>query len=134
MLTLSTSPLHLGCIPSSMKGVLVKALLKKATLDLIKKNYHPVSNFNFCSKVIEHVVSDQLVAHVKSNNLMQPNQSAYRMNHSTETTLLKVKSDILGAMDKGEVVCLVLLDLSAAFDTIDHTILLQRLCLQIQDM
>ena len=49
------------------------------------------------------------------------------MNHSTGTTFLKVKSDILGAMDKGEVVCLVLLDLSAAFNTIDHSILLQRL-------
>ena len=47
-----------GCFPSSMKGALVKPLLKKATLDLIKKNYHPVSNLNFCSKVIEHVVAD----------------------------------------------------------------------------
>ena len=67
--------------------------------------------------MIEHVVADQLVAHVESNNLRGPNQSASRMNHSTET----------GAMDKGEVVCLVLLYLSTAFNTIDHCILLQRL-------
>ena len=58
---------------------------------------------------------------------MEPNQSAYRTNHSTGTTLLKVKADILCAMDKQEIVCLVLLDQSAAFDNIDHTILLHRL-------
>ena len=113
--------------PSSIKGALVKHLLKKATLDLIKKNYHSVSNLNFCSKVIKCVVADQLVAHVESNNLMEPTQSAYRANHSIETTILKVKLDIFGSMDKGEVACLVLLDLSAAFDTINHSILLQRL-------
>ena len=77
-----------------MKGALVKPLLKKATLDLIKKNYHPVSNLNFCSKAVKCVVAHQLVTHVESNNLMEPNQSAYRTNHSTETTILKVKSDI----------------------------------------
>ena len=107
------------------EGALVKPLLKKATLDLIKKNYFPVSKLNFCSKVIKHVFADQLVTHVESNNLIEPNQSAYRRKHSTETTILKVMSDILGAMDKGEVVCLVLLDHSAAFDTVDHSILPQ---------
>ena len=54
-------------------------------------------------------------------------QSAYRQNHSTETALLKVHSDILSAVDNGCVVVLVLLDLTAAFDTIDHGILLSRL-------
>ena len=58
---------------------------------------------------------------------MEPNQLAYRTNHSTETTLLKVKSDILHPMDKQEIVFLILLDLSVAFDTIDHTILLHTL-------
>ena len=116
-----------GCIPSSMKGALVRPLLKKATLGLIMKNYHPVLDLNFCSNVIKWVVADQLVPHVESNNLMEPNQSTYRTNNSTETTILKVKSDILGSMDKGKAVCLVLLDLSAAFDTTIHSILLQRL-------
>ena len=58
---------------------------------------------------------------------MEPLQSAYRPHHSTETALLKVKTDILKAMDNQEVACLVLLDLSAAFDTVDHKILLERL-------
>ena len=58
---------------------------------------------------------------------MEPLQSAYRPQHSTEAALLKVKSDIHQAIDNQEVMCLVLLDLSAAFDTIDHTILPLRL-------
>ena len=58
---------------------------------------------------------------------MPVNQSAYRQYHSTETALLKVQSDILSNMDNQEVVLLVMLDLSAAFDTIDHRILLDIL-------
>ena len=58
---------------------------------------------------------------------MEPMQSAYRAGHSTETALIKVKADILNAIDNKEVVCLVLLDLSTAFDTVDHLILLERL-------
>ena len=73
------------------------------------------------------VIADQLVMHVESSNLMEPNQSVYRMSHTTDTTILKVKTDVLGAMGKEEVVGLVLLDLPAPFDTIDHSILLQRL-------
>jgi hypothetical protein len=61
------------------------------------------------------------------NSLIDYHQSAYRANHSTETGLLKVQNDILRAIDDGYGVYLVLLDLSAAFDTIDHTILIRRL-------
>ena len=62
-----------------------------------------------------------------NNNLMEPMQLAYRARHSTETALVKVKADLLNAIDNKEVVCLVLLDLSAAFGTVDHQILLERL-------
>ena len=58
---------------------------------------------------------------------MEEKQSAYRKFHSTETALLKVKTDIIKAMDNQEITCLILLDLLAAFDTVDHTILLDRL-------
>ena len=94
---------------------------------MINKNYRPVSNLSFVGKLIERVVADQITSHITQHSLMEASQSAYRSHHSTETTLLKVKADILRAMDNQEVVCLVLLDLSAAFDTVNHEILIARL-------
>ena len=73
------------------------------------------------------MVSGQLIEYLQSNNLMPRFQSAYRRHHSTETALLRVISDIVGAVDRGSVTLLGLLDLSTAFDTVDHTILLDRL-------
>ena len=65
--------------------------------------------------------------HLSKNNLNEPLQSAYTPNHSTETAIVKVTNDILRALDKRQCVVLVLLDLSAAFDTIDHEVFLKRL-------
>ena len=75
--------------------------------------------------MIEHAYL--MTKYVEENHLLEPNQSAYCANYSTETVILKVKADILHAMDKQEVPCLVLLDLSTAFNTIDHQILLECL-------
>jgi hypothetical protein len=66
----------------------------------------------------------RLTSHMLSLDLMVPVQSAYRANHSTETALLRVMNDLLLVVDKGDGAALVLLDLSAAFDTIDHSVLL----------
>ena len=65
--------------------------------------------------------------HISINNLSDPFQSAYKAHHGTETALLRVNNDILTALDNGEITALILLDLSAAFDTVDHSILLERL-------
>ena len=73
------------------------------------------------------MVANRLQAHIKNNHLSNPSQSAYRKHHSTESALLKVDNDIIIIMDKGEVTALTLLDLSAAFDSIDHTTLTDRL-------
>ena len=70
---------------------------------------------------------DQLRSHLETNKLSEILQSAYRAQHSTKTALLKVMNDILNDCDSGNVSLLNLLDLLAAFDTIDHSILLQRL-------
>ena len=69
----------------------------------------------------------RLNLHLTKNGLHEVPQSAYRQNHSTETALLKVQNDLLMAIDTYGGAVLILLELSAAFDTIDHTILLQRL-------
>ena len=79
------------------------------------------------SKVTEKVVSSRILSHLADSNISSSFQSAYRKNHSTETALLPFHNDILTAMGKDRVTALTLLDLSAAFDTIDHTILLGRL-------
>ena len=117
-----------GIFPMSFRSALVKPLLKKPSLDPeILKNYRPVSNLSFLSKVLERIVLARISPFLQCNKLLDNHQSAYRANHSIETALLKVESDILTAMDHGRVVALVLLDLSAAFDTVDHCILIARM-------
>jgi hypothetical protein len=93
----------------------------------ILKNYRPVSNLPFISKILEKVVNACIKHHLVSNFLHEPFQSAYQKFHSTERAFLKVKNDILESPDQGIVSVLVMLDLSAAFDTIDHQTLLQGL-------
>lgn len=90
-------------------------------------NFRPVSNLSFISKLLEKVVDLRLEQHLQSNALHEHLQSAYRKSHSTETALIKIKNDITESMDKGLVSVLVMLDSSAAFDTIDHKIVLSRL-------
>ena len=119
--------LQTGEFPDNLKKALVIPLLRKPSLEPIPRNYRPISNLPFVGKLMERCVIDQLMEHIHANNLMEPLQSAYRSHHSTKTALLKVKTDILKAMDNQEVTCLVLLDLSAAFDMVDHKILLERL-------
>ena len=111
-----------------MKSAIFKPLLKESTLNPeIFKNYRPVSNLSYVSKVIEKVIAARLPSHMQDQNLLDPFQSAYRSGHSTETALLRVHNDILRIINNGNGVFLVLLDLSAAFDTVDHTILLSFL-------
>ena len=99
----------------------MKPLLKKTSLDRqILQNYRPITLVSFLSKLIEKEASLQLTAHMERHILFEPLQSAYRAKHSTESALMKISDDIAKCVDSGEVVILILLDLSAKFDTIDH--------------
>ena len=114
-------------MPEDFKLALLIPLLKKVGLEVIKPNFRPLSNLPYASKMIERAVANQMVEHMKQNDLFEPLQSAYKEGHSTETVLLKVQNDLLVAMDNQRVSILVLLDLSAAFDTVNHRLLLKRL-------
>ena len=117
-----------GCIPTSQKVAVVKPHLQKRGLDIgDRKNLRPVSNLTFISKRLERIVCTQLKAHLESNSAFPEHPSAYRKFHSTESTLLKVYSDLNMTLGKRNVALLGLLDLSAAFDTVDHDVLLERL-------
>ncbi|KAL8623498.1 hypothetical protein ACOMHN_015706 [Nucella lapillus] len=120
--------LRTGSVPISFKHALVKTLIKKSNLDPnILNSYRPVSNLPFLSKVLERVVLSQLLAHLERHSLFEEFQSAYRKCHSTETALLRVVNYLLQSVDRGHVAILSLLDLSAAFDTLDHGTLMRRL-------
>jgi glycerol-3-phosphate dehydrogenase len=119
--------LETGHFANDWKCALVHPLLKKCNLEIINKNFRPVSNLQFASKLTQKAAATQIQCHMVNNDLIPYLQSAYRQNHSNETALIKVKNDLLKNMDKGHVTLLVLLNWSAAFDTVVHTILLRRL-------
>ena len=122
------SSLSLGHFPSDWKTALVDSRLKKTKEGASLSNLRPVSNLQYLSKLVERAVYDQTADHITQSGLYPILQSAYLLGHSTETALLKIQNDILAAMDNQRVTLLVFLDLSAAFDMIDHQVLLNRLC------
>ena len=117
-----------GIVPSRMKSAYITPILKKTDMDPADtKSYRPISNLSVLSKLLERLVSKQLVTYLKDNSLLPDRQSAYRAHHSTETAVLRVLADILLALDTGNLAVLTLLDLSAAFDSVDKDTLLRRL-------
>ena len=119
-----------GDMPISQKKALVTPRLKKPGMDVEEPaSFRPVSNISFLSKIIERIVAGRLLTYMKRNNLLPQYQSGFRAGHSTETLLIRLLSDFHQAMDDGKVTLLALLDVSAAFDTVDFDILLRRLSL-----
>ena len=113
---------------SSLKTAVLSPLLTKANLDHeVLANYRPISDLKVISKIIEKVVAVRLQKYLEANQLIEPLQSTFKPFHSCKTALVRVHNDILVAIDKRHCVMLLLLDLSAAFDTVDHDILLTRL-------
>uniref|UniRef100_A0A8C6P636 Reverse transcriptase domain-containing protein n=1 Tax=Nothobranchius furzeri TaxID=105023 RepID=A0A8C6P636_NOTFU len=122
------SPLTTGSVPSAFKTASVTPILKKPGSDPNNfNNLQPISNLPFISKILEKVVASQLISHLKHNNLFEQFQSGFCPLHSTETALVKITNDLLMAADSGFLSLLILLHLSAAFNTISHSTLLNRL-------
>src|SRR6476469_4860276 len=117
-----------GSFPANFKTATVRPLLKKYSLpheDLC--SYCPIPNLNFVSKAIDRLIHTRLANQLQSFPSLCAFQSAYRRFHSTETALLRIHNGLALAINQQRVSALVLLDLSAVFDTIDHRILIQRL-------
>src|SRR5271163_5009232 len=114
--------LNTGKFSNSFKHALVTPLIKNSKLDSNMMNsYRPISNLLYISKLLERCVAQQLNSYLVINAHHEVYQSDYRPHHSTETALLRVQNDILTGMGNKKVTLLVLLHLSAAFDTVDHT-------------
>ena len=104
-----------GVFPTPCKSSIIFLLIKKQGLDPeILKNYRPVANIS------KKVIATQIHDHLINNDIVDDLQSAYKAGHSCETALLRVYNDIVTTIGRGNGDMLVLLDLSAAFDTIDH--------------
>ena len=130
------SPIFLDIIANSLNSGQVSPCLKTALISPILKkirpdpnslyNYRPISHLPLLSKILEIIVSKQLIAHINKNNLFDPFQSALRKGHSTETAILRITDTILYTLNSKTCCQLILLDLSSTFDTLDHNILISR--------
>ena len=118
-------------LPAKHKRAIIRPCVKKSGLDPTDPaSYRPISNLSFISKLVERVTHKQLSDYVESNHLLPPTQSGFRRHHSTETAVIKVYNDIILALDSGFITVLLLLDFSAAFDYVDHTLLLKTMQVQ----
>ena len=120
--------LESAMVPADMKSALITPVRKKTSLDSNElMNYRPISNLSFVSKLLERHIAADLRCYIDENTLLDPFQSAYRPRHSTETALVCIHDDIMQALDRKKGVILVLLDVTAAFDTVSHSMLLRQL-------
>lgn len=126
ILVIVNTSITTGVFPSQWKEAVVKPLYKGGDSDL-PSNFRPISLLPILSKILEKAVAKQLVSYLESNNLFSINQYGYRQHLSTELALLKLVEDMYESIEDGELSLLTLLDLSKAFDTVDHKVLLNKL-------
>ena len=119
--------INLSVVPKSEKIASILPTYKgKGDVDQLN-SYRPISNLTFISKIIELTIKKQVCEYIENQNVLPNEQSAYRENYSTETTMLAMSNDFLSSLDRKKQGMLILLDLSAAFDTVDHDILMRLL-------
>ena len=117
-----------GRFPTYFKSAQISPLLKKPGLDgEVVGNYRPISNLSTVSKILERLFLARLRDHLDHSPNINRKQSAFKIHHSTETALQAILDEVYGAIDKKQVTLLVALDISAAFDALDHGTILRRL-------
>ena len=115
-----------AAFPTAFKHGIVTTIFKSGDIEEIS-NYRPITNLHFASKGIEKVIALQLKRFLDKHTVIDEHQSAYRKYHSTETALLDLTSNLLWGLNNKSTFLVISLDLSAAFDTVDHVILLSIL-------
>ena len=124
---ITDSSLDTSSFYEEWKEAIVEPLVKKLSGGLVKTNYRLVSNLGLISNVGGKVTLEQLIKHYNQNSLLPEHQSACMKEHSCETSLVKLLNDIFWGMENQLVTAVVILDLSAAFDKVDHDLLLDIL-------
>ena len=115
-----------GIFPENWKKAVITPI-PKVSIPLSPSDFRPISLLPTLSKIIEKLANIQIVEYLIEHNFLDPYQSAYKKNHSTQTALLKLCEDIYDIIDDSEITLLVLLDFSKAFDTVNHKLLLAKL-------
>ena len=132
IVTIINKSLSSGIFPESLKQAVITPILKSKDKDLCYNNFRPISNTSFLSKLIEKVALSQFIPHLNHTQKFALKNSAYKSGNSTETLLCKINSDIMINMENQKITILVLLDLSAAFDSISQQKLIQILQTRFQ--
>ena len=125
LMKIINKPLELGHFVEDWKVAILRPLVKKKDAEPTRSNFRQISNIPFISKVAEKIVLEQFNEFSSLNCASSSYQSAYKSRHSCGTTILKIINDILWAMERKEITALVMIELSAAFDTVNHEILLK---------
>ena len=119
---------NIRSFPQFVHTLCITPLIKSSKQDIESlKSYRPVSDLSLISKVLETAVENQLTAHIDTITLLDAHQSAYRQGHRVETALQRDHLSVCQQLDRGRTGFLILLDLSAAFDTISHDHLISLL-------